>query len=668
MDGAKRQNKRQAPTAATSGTAHPPGAHRRQREDIGMISAHIDRIFASLLGRAQLPAHPLGPEVVASWRRCVEEYRLEPARVDLPHVLTAGELKEFRDPADELIAVAQPELDRLFRRLIGEDYVVLFTDTNGVAIDFRVGEALEEDARRSGLYLGSIWNERHQGTNGVGTCLTIERPVSIVQDDHFASHNVSLTCTVAPVYGPDGSIIAVLDVSTPRATNHGRQRLVLDIVLNSARRIENRIFRKHYRDEAAVVVQLSPDPDFIDAAEECLLALDDAGRVIAADRQALKRLAYEPGTGVLGRRVESVLRVEETALLATAREGAAVELAALAGAQGQLYARALQQRRPLARSTKPAREPAQPRPQASPQPDLERLAGSDPRMARAVAAARRLIDVGLPILVTGETGAGKGAFAEALHRASGRGRQSFVAINCAALPEALIESELFGYQPGAFTGAARNGARGKLLEAHGGTLFLDEIGDMPMPLQTRLLRTLSEGEVTPLGGGRAVRLDVAVIAATHQPLERLVADGRFREDLYHRLAGALIRVPALRERADRAALIAAVFAEEAQAQGSRARLGGAARALLEAYFWPGNVRQLRFVARYAVALCDGETILPEHLPEQLRGGEEEKPDEAQAVRLALDHCGWNVTAAARILGVSRATLHRQIRGYGLQRP
>ena len=632
-----------------------------------MASTHIERILASLVGRGQPPAHPLGREVVASWKRCVDEYHLEPNRMAGPQVLTATELKSFREPLGDLIALARPELDRLHRRLIHDDYVVLLGDEHGITVDFRLAQPLEADARRAGLYLGSIWDERGQGTNGIGTCLRTARPVSIVQDDHFAPYNAGLTCTVAPIHGPTGEIVAVLDVSTARTTDHARQRLVLDVVLNSVRRLENRIFRRCFHDAGASLVQLSPDHEFLDAAEECLLAVDAAGRVVGADRQALGRLEQRPVTEVLGRKVEAVLRLGESELLATARS-APVDLSALSGARGRLFARLLPSTRPL-RSCRAGVARHQSRQDG---PDLATLAGGDPRMRRAVATALRLIDVGLPILLMGETGSGKGAFAEALHRSSARAARPFVAINCAALPEPLIESELFGYQPGAFTGAARTGAQGKLLEAQGGTLFLDEIGDMPAALQTRLLRTLSEGDVTPLGGtGRAVKLDVAVIAATHQPLDRLIAERRFREDLYFRLAGATLHLPPLRDRADRAELIARVFAEEAGAQGSQAKLVPAAMALLKEHFWPGNIRELRHAARYAVALCDGEAILPEHLPPSIRGPRQSSAtddDGPTALELALDRCDWNMTAAARLLGVSRATIHRRVRDSGLRRP
>ncbi len=635
-----------------------------------MVSEHVDRIFASLIGRTQPPAHPLGREVVASWKRCVDEYHLAPDQVARPQVLTAAELKSFREPLGDIIAIARPELDRLFRRLVDEDYVVLFGDRHGVMVDFRVAECLERDARRTGLYLGSIWDEPHQGTNGVGTCLRTARPVSIVQNDHFAPCNAGLTCTVAPIHGATGEIAAVLDVSTARASDHARQRLILDVVLNSVRRLENRIFRKHFRDAGATLVQLSHDREFLDAAEEYLLAVDAAGRVVGADRRALGRLKDRSDSAVLGRRVETVLLLEQSQLLATSR-GVPVDLDALSGGRGRLFARVLASTRPVAVSDGNAR--AARRQQApSDGPDLMALAGCDPRLQHAVAASLRLIGVGLPILLMGETGSGKGAFAEALHRASARAGRPFVAINCAALPEPLIESELFGYQPGAFTGAAKAGASGKLLDAQGGTLFLDEIGDMPAVLQTRLLRTLSEGEVTPLGGtGRTVKLDVAVIAATHQPLERLISEKRFREDLYYRLAGATVQLPALRDRADKTELIARIFADEAGTQGSQAKLSSETMAALKAYHWPGNFRELHHTARYAVALCDGEVISSVHLPPQFAGPmpiECAGNEDVSALKLALQRCDWNVTAAARLLGISRATVHRRMRGLGLHRP
>ncbi|MBF3306990.1 sigma-54-dependent Fis family transcriptional regulator, partial [Pseudomonas aeruginosa] len=215
-------------------------------------------------------------------------------------------------------------------------------------------------------------------------------------------------------------------------------------------------------------------------------------------------------------------------------------------------------------------------------------------------------------------GSGKEAFAKAVHLAGPRAEQAFVALNCAAIPETLIESELFGYRGGSFTGARKEGMRGKLQQADGGTLFLDEIGDMPLALQTRLLRVLEERRVVPLGG-EPEDVDVRLISATHRDLAGLVADGRFREDLYYRLGGARFELPPLRERSDRLALIRRILDEETAHCGVRIELGEAALECLLGYRWPGNVRQLRHVLRYACALCGGATLQLADLPAELRG-------------------------------------------------
>ncbi|MFO1059015.1 MAG: sigma-54-dependent Fis family transcriptional regulator [Dongiaceae bacterium] len=641
-----------------------------------MSTEHVDRLLATIARPAPLAATPLEAEIRSSWRRCVEEYGLEPDRVDRVQVLTTGELKDHRAPVEEVLAIAQPEIDGLFRRLVDSDYIVIFTDAHGVAVDFRVAPAIETDARRFGLYLGSIWNERAQGTNGVGTSLSIGRPVSVVQSEHFALQNTSLTCTAVPVYDPHGRICAVFDIGTPRASDHTRERLLLEIMRNSARRMESRFFRRVFRD--ALLVRLSADPDFMDAADESLLALDAGGRIVGADRRAPALLGLGQAERLVGRRAEAVLRLGEAALLATVN-GPPADLGGLARHGGRLYARVLPRpERRIAPAGARLRPPPAPRPDAAARAagealDLARLAGGDARMAQSVHVARRLADSGLPILLIGETGTGKGAFAEALHRASARAAGPFVPVNCAAIPEALIEGELFGYRPGAFTGAAREGARGKILEACGGTLFLDEIGDMPVAAQTRLLRVLSEGEVTPLGAPRPVAVDLSVIAATHQPVEALVAQGRFREDLYHRLAGAVLRLPALRERSDRIELIERVVAAEAATRGRSVVLAPETALFLRRYPWPGNIRELRHVARYAVALCEDDRVGLDCLPERLVGDAPDRPADAdgvraRVVRLTLSRCNWNVSQAARMLGVSRATLYRHIRLHAIQRP
>jgi transcriptional regulator of acetoin/glycerol metabolism len=319
---------------------------------------------------------------------------------------------------------------------------------------------------------------------------------------------------------------------------------------------------------------------------------------------------------------------------------------------------------------------------------LEDLAGEDPQMARNVRSAYRIADSNVSVLIQGPTGSGKEAFAHAMHLVSRRAHRPFVAVNCAAIPETLIESELFGYQPGAFTGARKEGLRGKILQSSGGTLFLDEIGDMPLTLQTRLLRVLEEQEIVPLGSETAMKVTLHVIAASHRNLREMIASGAFREDLYYRVNGITLELPALQNRADKERVIRHALGAET-GNGRPAAIERDALRQLLAYPWPGNVRELRNVIRTALAICEGGVVRRIDLPREIReadslqayfsrpkdahndavGGREPVNPLQAAERAALlrviEDCHGNMTRVAAQLGMSRNTLYRRIKRHGI---
>ena len=286
--------------------------------------------------------------------------------------------------------------------------------------------------------------------------------------------------------------------------------------------------------------------------------------------------------------------------------------------------------------------------------------GSDRRVNARFDDACKAVAGNLPVLITGPTGSGKEVFAKALH-AHCCPQAPFVAINCAALPESLIEAELFGYTEGSFTGARKGGAMGLLESAGDGILLLDEIGDMPLSLQSRLLRALQERQITRVGSTRTVALKAHVIAATHKDLASLVSSGGFREDLFYRLDGLRVALPSLEERLDKAQLIDSFF----QRPGFPP-LAADARRQLQAYHWPGNLRQLENMARLVGVLAAGEPCIGvQHLPDELQGNAAPAScnlaDVTQGVieRVLLAH-GGNVSAAAKELGISRTTLYKRL--------
>ena len=603
--------------------------------------AHVQHVVATALAATPRATPASGTDIVASWRRCLTEYGLTPDRVPPAAVLTQRELTGSRAPVDELIAIATAELLRLFDHLDGSDYIMMLTDANGVTVSTHLSASLREQARSTRSVLGSIWTEESQGTNGIGTCLKERAPLSVVMTDHFGIRLLGLSCTVAPIFDAAGGLVGVLDVTTPRPTDHLIQNLVRRTVALSARRIENLYVQRQYLGQR--VLRLSRHADFVDLANEARIVLDDRDRIVAATPGAA-RLLEQSRQSLMYRKLPEMLP------LAAVPDGDARNLVVRTRSAGQdLFVLGCAAENAVRRPTRTKRSEA-----AQNTADMP------------YQRACRLLAHGVPVLLVGETGTGKTAMAHALHNGSLRADKPFIALNCGAIPETLIEAELFGYRHGAFTGAARQGAPGLVRQADRGTLFLDEIGEMPLSLQTRLLHLLSEGEVTPLGGGRPVSVDISVISATVHDLARMVREGRFREDLYFRLAGVTLTLPALRSRADRGELIAIIFAEEAERAGRRnLGLSDAARTLLLAHSWPGNLRELRHALRYAIALADGMALVVEDLPPVFRSAPAAAPLDRARLLDTLGAAAGNVSAAARLLGVSRATVHRKIAAWSL---
>ena len=608
--------------------------------------AHVECVSRVLKHAAHLPQLPVPDLILDSWRRSMDQHHLDPGSLQGPRILSHNVLRECRERAELFLRIASEEVARLHGRVRDADYCVLLTDAQGQTIDYRVESAIRNDCRKAGLYLGTCWSEGEEGTCGVAAVLTSGAPVTVHKRDHFRAAFIGLTCSAAPVFDPQGQLLGVLDVSAVRSPDERRsQHLIRQMVVQSAREIEQAFFMNSA--QGYWVLRAHRSPGYVDSQPDYLFAWDDDGCLQALNPAArhylLQRHGQVPG---------HISQVFDQDLLHGARDQALCQL-------HDLHGRLSGPRRPATPARRPALAPAE----------------LDPRIEESLRLAVRVKDRNLPVLIQGETGSGKEVFARQLHQASQRRAQPFVALNCAAIPESLIESELFGYSAGAFTGASSKGMQGLLQQADGGTLFLDEIGDMPLALQTRLLRVLAEGEVAPLGAARRQAVDIQVVCASHRDLEAMVAAGAFREDLYFRLGGARFQLPPLRERSDRLTLINRLLKEEAAGGDAPLQLSDAALELLLGYRWPGNVRQLRHVLRYACAVCDGAVIQLTHLPDGLQGdARAAAPDEPagsperQALLDALVRHRWKPAPAAQALGISRATLYRRVHQHGIEMP
>jgi sigma-54 dependent transcriptional regulator, acetoin dehydrogenase operon transcriptional activator AcoR len=602
--------------------------------------------------------------VVESWRRCLDTYQLDPAQAREAVIVSETRLREHRQQAEDLVHIARSGLERLYRQVAEQNYVLLLSDRQGVTVEFLGDPSFNNNLRKAGLYLGSEWCEPRAGTCAVGACIATGEALTIHQTDHFDITHTPLSCTAAPIYDTQGSLAAVLDISLLSSPIlKASQNMARLLVSSTVRRIELANLMANSRHD--LVLRFASAPEFLDVDPEAAISVDGGGRITGMTHGGARLLAKSRGLDwkrpelLIGQPVADFFeaRLDELASLTRASLPRDRRIAVRDGSI--LFAHAIepQQRTvgvPLARSS--GRAPA-----------MSSLGDNGPALDNLRRKVTKLAPSRLPILLQGETGTGKEYLARIIHEMSGLSGR-FVAVNCAAIPEQLIESELFGYMPGAFTGALAKGRKGLVEEAAGGTLFLDEIGDMPRAAQSRLLRVLSEGEVLPVGGSVARKVDFRVVSASHRSLADMVAAGAFRQDLYYRLNAAVLVMPALSERDDLPWLLDRLLEKHAAA-GQPLRLSAAARLLILKHHWPGNIRELDNAIAFAAALCDDGMIEAADLPDHLAHAAPAFSDGREAdLRAVLAACKGNVSEAARRLGIDRTTLHRRMRRFGIDRP
>ena len=630
-----------------------------------------------LLEHGHCPSGVVDERLARSWRRSVAA-GLAPtgrAMADLP---SPGDLRQAMAGNHSLLTHSRPIMEYLIDQVRHSHSVVVLADRAGMLMHTLGSPGFIDKAERVALTCGASWHEAHRGTNAIGTALAEGNAVEVHGGEHFLERNSFLTCAASPILSATGELLGILDISGDHRNGHAH---TLGLVSTAARMIENRLLVATCTRN--IRLHLHREPEGIGSVAEGILAVSADGWIVGANRVALTQLGLHMGD-VGATPLAQVLDVRLDDLLShlhrRPQQPQALRLrgGALLYAQVQLDAAAWPAVHKPTANTSSA---------AAPDDALARLDTGDARWRAAADKARRVVGKPIPVLIQGESGVGKEVFARALHASGPRRAAPFVAINCAAIPENLIESELFGHVAGAFTGARKEGHLGHLREAHGGTLFLDEIGDMPLALQTRLLRVLQERSVTPVGASKAVPVDFALVCATHNQLMQAAEQGRFRQDLYYRINGLTVQLPALRERSDFVALLRRLLSDLATEQGLPVDVEVAPDLLarLAAYSWPGNLRQLASVLRTACAmLVEGEdTLRWEHMPDDLVqtlemapsafGHPPDTPDtptapaalslqqlSTAAIDQALQAARGNMSQAARQLGISRQTLYRKL--------
>ena len=644
-----------------------------------LADSHASQVLRAVTEKRGIDA--LAPHIERSWSRCLQEFGIRPHTPRDTWVLPAHGLRERQQELGGLLNVARCEMENLYELIAGTGYAVILSDADGTILSTILDPTLKREFQRTGLWLGARWDERHEGTNGIGTCLAEGSPVTVHRDEHFRDYNIRLSCSSAPILDAHGNLLGALDASSANSADTREiQRHTVALVSMSASLVSRFQFLAEF--SGSWILRFHSRPEFVGLLHEALVAVGGDGRVLAVNESALLQLGASTRAALVGHPIEELFRFAADTMRQRAAHAAATIWPIRDLARGRRFYALVQP--PHIPHAATGKVHDTPRHAASPSA-MHGHVTVDPRMRRNLASGHQLFAKQVPILLQGATGSGKDVFAHALHAGSLWSDRPFVTVNCAAIPENLIESELFGYRPGAFTGASREGRAGKILQSSGGTLFLDEIGDMPVQLQARLLRAIEAREVTPVGSDQTIPVDLHVISASHRDLRQMIAAHEFREDLYYRLAGTTLELPALAEREDKGDLIHTLLAEEC-GDGEPVDIAADAFDSLLHYHWPGNIRQLRNVLRTAAALCSDRVIRLSNLPQEIVDPEEARTappvDMAQAAtvespvlslqgaeRAALVHSleqhDWNVSHVARALGVSRNTLYRKFRKHGI---
>ncbi|MCL8484356.1 MULTISPECIES: sigma-54-dependent Fis family transcriptional regulator [Bradyrhizobium] len=619
-------------------------------------SRRLDGAWLKLDDEGHPPAGLMSADIYDSWMRCIT-LGLDALRPPSPEFVDAAVLRQEQQRCSLVRGLALAEMHTLHQQIAGSNFMIAFATAEGLLLDSISDSSFSDASDAACIRAGSIWTESICGTNGLGTAAYLKRPIVVHGREHFFARYNNLTCVAAPIFAPDGEVAGILDASSDCMS---RQAHTQALVAMAATQIENGLFREQHRGN--ILIAFHNRGEYLHTLSAGLLAVDNDGRILAANRAARVLLHGLPAFA--GRLFGDVFRGRFSDFV---DEGRRKERQRLEDDVGSQFVATIENSRQFPMTHRVLA----PRP-APPKSPAAAFVSADPRIAAivqrvAIAAARKM-----PILIRGETGTGKEQMARHAHAASQRAG-SFVAVNCAALPDSLIEAELFGYTEGAFTGARKGGSAGLFKEADGGTLFLDEIGDMPVTLQAVLLRFLDDWTVRPVGGSKR-EVDVLLVSATNANLDDAIAKGRFRSDLLFRLNTLEVTLLPLRERTDFADIARHLMAKIDPS----IALSEAAIQRLAQRSWDGNIRELRNVlARLSLSetgpVIDAATVdaaigpgSAEPVAPKIKM-DESAPADLHEIQRALvlatfAETGNNISKTARRLGISRNTVYRALRG------
>jgi transcriptional regulator of acetoin/glycerol metabolism len=626
------------------------------------------------------PNREIRPEILRSWLEC-RELGLSPLVSNSPFVISGRELEELLEGNRLFIEISKPMMDMIEISVRDTGFIVTLTERGGCVLDVRGDKEILELAGQNYYMRGCLRSIEHAGTNAIGVCLVEGKPVQLTGAEHYNIHHHPWTCSSAPVRDASGAILGAITLS---GRSIGRHKHTLALVTAAAETIEAQL-REHDLTEEKLRLNSMLTLIF-NSISDGVIAVDNNLIITHINKTAANMFDLDPES-VVGRRLEETIQPEKSLLKAfrTKSYFANMEISfdcpvgnrsfmcsvhPIHDTSGHLMGALMtlaEKRQMISIAKKIGGNYAKFK--------FEDIKGKNTLLLRQIELARIAAKTNSRVLIIGESGTGKELFAQAIHNENNRRKEPFVAVSCAAIPRDLIESELFGYRGGAFTGARREGHVGKFELANKGTLFLDEVNGLPLDLQAKLLRALQQGEIMRLGDTQPIPIDVRVVAASNCDLMQEVESANFREDLYYRLNVVEIFVPPLRERIDDLELlIGHIMRRLCEEMAIKVPdVSDEVIEIVKKYNWPGNVRELENCVERALLLSQGRTIQKIHIPERVSkrsdgiipGATTLSAGMREMIAATLDRCGGNVSMASRELNIARSTLYRKIKEFGL---
>lgn len=623
-----------------------------------------------------------GKEILLSWERCKRAGLKREEGFCQPHPLYNSDvIKAYK----RLLEIASPFLNTLFYAINEYRFLFALTDEKGILLDYRCNPQSEQGLVDMGFHVGISMAEEDVGTNGVGTAIAIDNPMIVYGEEHYCFAHQSWVTFGVPIHNENGDIIGGIACTEYKDLSHPH---TLGMLIASGKAIEEQIKLERALQDNDIYSKFLIK--IINSISDGLIYFGIDGQIKEINNLALKMLGNSDTSNlnisnIFSRDIldfvsngkDSILDEEMSLKTSRGNKQCFVTVTSVKDNQSQLVGVVV-----ILKEPSTIHSIANKIAGAQARFTFEDIIGDSPRIVETLNLARKAAESTSNVLIQGESGTGKELIAQAIHNDSSRSSKPFIAINCSAIPQELLESELFGYEAGTFTGALRGGKPGKFELANGGTILLDEIGDMPLNMQASLLRVVQEKSVTRLGSSKCIPVDIRIIASTNKKISDMVKKGSFRKDLFYRLNVINISSPPLREREDDIPMLVNYFIPKINGKLYK-NIDGINKECMEAlkgYSWPGNVRELENVIEYSINICENNKKIDLHcLPEEFKTINVEKiidetacfehitldELEKQYIEKVLMNLNGNKTLASKVLGIDRGTLYNKIKKYNI---